>query len=119
MWNWNWVIVLLISVLAFAKVEVGRCRDYNSTDPPAQQQLDKVSKLPGQVFDLSFAHYSGFVTVDQEAGRSLFYWFFEAVENPSSKPLVLWLNGGHNFSLSLLYTYIGYKYNVHQLRYIL
>lgn len=103
MWKWNWVIVLLI----FAKVELGRSRDYNSSDPPAQQQLDKVSNLPGQVFDLSFAHYSGFVTVDQEAGRSLFYWFFEAVENPSSKPLVLWLNGGHNFSFSLSYIYIG------------
>ncbi|KAK8695285.1 hypothetical protein V6N13_000451 [Hibiscus sabdariffa] len=28
------------------------------------------------------------------AGRALFYWFFEAAEDPDSKPLLLWLNGG-------------------------
>ncbi|GFQ06689.1 serine carboxypeptidase ii-2 [Phtheirospermum japonicum] len=56
--------------------------------------LDRVSNLPGQNFNVSFAHYSGYVTVNKESGRSLFYWFFEADEDPSSKPLVLWLNGG-------------------------
>ncbi|KAJ0024766.1 hypothetical protein Pint_08842 [Pistacia integerrima] len=34
------------------------------------------------------------VTVDHEAGRALFYYFVEAPLNCSSKPLVLWLNGG-------------------------
>ncbi|KAL0903512.1 hypothetical protein M5K25_027898 [Dendrobium thyrsiflorum] len=58
------------------------------------QQRDKVFLLPGQTFNVSFAHYSGYVTVDEESGKALFYWFFEAVENPHSKPLVLWLNGG-------------------------
>ncbi|CAI0394710.1 unnamed protein product, partial [Linum tenue] len=41
-----------------------------------------------------FAQYSGYVTVNEKAGRALFYWFFEAVEDPESKPLILWLNGG-------------------------
>ncbi|PON99336.1 Serine carboxypeptidase-like [Trema orientale] len=65
-----------------------------STDPLAQQRLDRVEKLPGQTFNVSFEHYSGYVTVNEESGRALFYWFIEAVEDPDSKPLVLWLNGG-------------------------
>lgn len=65
-----------------------------STDPVAQQKLDRVGKLPGQNFDVNFAHYSGYVKVNEESGRALFYWFVEAVEDPDSKPLVLWLNGG-------------------------
>ncbi|XP_058114006.1 serine carboxypeptidase II-2-like isoform X2 [Magnolia sinica] len=61
----------------------------------APQEDDKVDTLPGQEsFNVSFAHYSGYVTVDPFSGRALFYWFFEAVEDPSSKPLVLWLQGG-------------------------
>lgn len=65
-----------------------------SLDPYAQQQLDRVSKLPGQNFNVSFEHYAGYVTVNEESGRALFYWLLEADEDPSSKPLVLWLNGG-------------------------
>ncbi|KDP38717.1 hypothetical protein JCGZ_04070 [Jatropha curcas] len=64
------------------------------TEPLAQQELDRVWELPGQNFNVSFAHYSGYVTVNEESGRALFYWFIEAVEDPASKPLVLWLNGG-------------------------
>uniref|UniRef100_A0A2P2K9K9 Carboxypeptidase n=1 Tax=Rhizophora mucronata TaxID=61149 RepID=A0A2P2K9K9_RHIMU len=63
-------------------------------DTPVQQELDRIAELPGQDFNVSFAHYSGYVTVNQEFGRALFYWFFEAAEDPESKPLVLWLNGG-------------------------
>lgn len=65
-----------------------------SVNPNAQKQLDRVSKLPGQGFNVNFAHYSGYVTVNEDSERALFYWFFEAVDDPSSKPLVLWLNGG-------------------------
>lgn len=59
-----------------------------------EQERDRVHQLPGQDFNVSFAHYSGYVTVNEESGRALFYWFFEAQEDPQSKPLVLWLNGG-------------------------
>ncbi|CAL9050543.1 unnamed protein product [Musa banksii] len=59
-----------------------------------QQARERVLRLPGQSFNVSFAHYSGYVTVNEEAGRAFFYWFFEATEEPASKPLVLWLNGG-------------------------
>lgn len=58
------------------------------------QLQNRVIALPGQSFNVSFAHYAGYVTVNKDAGRALFYWFFEATEDPASKPLVLWLNGG-------------------------
>lgn len=62
--------------------------------PLDEQGRDKVSTLPGQLFNVTFAHYSGYITVNEDSGRALFYWFFEAVEDADSKPLVLWLNGG-------------------------
>ena len=37
---------------------------------------------------------AGYVTVNKTAGRTLFYAFAESKEDPRSKPLVLWLNGG-------------------------
>ncbi|KAL9242219.1 hypothetical protein vseg_016240 [Gypsophila vaccaria] len=65
-----------------------------STDELTQQNLDRIKYLPGLNVDVGFAQYSGYVTVNQEFGRSLFYWFIEAVNDPASKPLLLWLNGG-------------------------
>ncbi|PIA46408.1 hypothetical protein AQUCO_01500149v1 [Aquilegia coerulea] len=54
---------------------------------------DKIVSLPGQP-RVNFNQYSGYVTVDGNAGRALFYYFVEATRFPSTKPLVLWLNGG-------------------------
>ncbi|CAA0817934.1 Serine carboxypeptidase-like 31 [Striga hermonthica] len=54
---------------------------------------DLVTGLPGQP-DVSFRHYAGHVTVNEKNGRALFYWFYEAINFPGEKPLVLWLNGG-------------------------
>ncbi|KAF2303398.1 hypothetical protein GH714_017946 [Hevea brasiliensis] len=52
-----------------------------------------VTNLPGQP-DVDFRHYAGYVTVNENNGRALFYWFYEATTHPDEKPLVLWLNGG-------------------------
>ncbi|KAL2321881.1 hypothetical protein Fmac_026260 [Flemingia macrophylla] len=57
-------------------------------------QADKILTLPGQPYGVNFDQYSGYVTVDPVAGRELFYYFVESPYNPSTKPLVLWLNGG-------------------------
>ncbi|KAL7256572.1 hypothetical protein ACSBR1_010498 [Camellia fascicularis] len=54
---------------------------------------DRILGLPGQP-KVSFKQYSGYVTVNEEAGRALFYWLTESVHLSFSKPLVLWLNGG-------------------------
>ncbi|GMN60499.1 hypothetical protein TIFTF001_029587 [Ficus carica] len=54
---------------------------------------DKIHKLPGQP-QVGFQQFSGYVTVDGKKNTSLFYYFVEAETDPSTKPLVLWLNGG-------------------------
>ncbi|XP_059314075.1 serine carboxypeptidase 1-like [Lycium ferocissimum] len=55
---------------------------------------DKISALPGQPSGVNFDQYSGYVTVDANAGRALFYYLAESSHEPTTKPLVLWLNGG-------------------------
>ncbi|GMH20353.1 hypothetical protein Nepgr_022194 [Nepenthes gracilis] len=59
-----------------------------------EEEADRITQLPGQP-RVSFQQFSGYVTVDKSAGRALFYWLTEAaVDDPTSVPLVLWLNGG-------------------------
>ena len=56
---------------------------------------DKIDALPGQPTEgVDFDQYAGYVTVDADAGRALFYYFVESPQNSSTAPLVLWLNGG-------------------------
>ncbi|PWZ57163.1 Serine carboxypeptidase-like 40 [Zea mays] len=59
-----------------------------------QREQDKIICMPGQTVVAEFDQYAGYVTVDAKAGRALFYYFVEALQDPSDKPLVLWLNGG-------------------------
>ncbi|PNX87663.1 serine carboxypeptidase 45-like protein, partial [Trifolium pratense] len=81
-----------------------RCFSRASPDSPASgirvvvqlgggAALDRIDKLPGQPH-IGFQHFSGYVTVDEKKHRYLFYYFVESETDPSSKPLVLWLNGG-------------------------
>ncbi|MCO5595205.1 hypothetical protein L7F22_049244 [Adiantum nelumboides] len=63
------------------------------------QEDDRIIELPGQPADtLSLSQYAGYVTVNETAGRALYYWLVEATFDATSRPLVLWLNGG-NFKL--------------------
>ncbi|XP_057533174.1 serine carboxypeptidase-like 42 [Amaranthus tricolor] len=54
---------------------------------------DLVINLPGQP-KVGFKQFAGYIDVDVKAGRSLFYYFVEAENDPHHKPLTLWLNGG-------------------------
>lgn len=60
------------------------------------QEKDRITSLPGQPNNVDFEQYSGYVTVNESAGRALFYWHIEAPKSrqPESRPLLLWLNGG-------------------------
>ena len=80
----------LAQILAIVAVVSGNTRFALGT----YAELDRVGRLPGQTFEVDFKHYAGYVTVNEESGRALFYWFFEAVSDPDTKPIVLWLNGG-------------------------
>lgn len=62
---------------------------------------DRIDKLPGQPH-IGFQQFSGYVTVDDMKHKSLFYYFVESETHPSSKPLVLWLNGGLKIDLKIL-----------------
>lgn len=65
------------------------------------KEKDKIAKLPGQPDGVDFLQYGGYITVDEKAGRALYYYFAEAPD-AASKPLLLWLNGGNlHLSLSL------------------
>ncbi|RDX71295.1 Serine carboxypeptidase-like 27 [Mucuna pruriens] len=72
------------------------CGVVSLASPIEDQKRDRITQLPGQPKDVGFAQYSGYVTVNEESGRALFYWLVEAPlrRGPRSRPLVLWLNGG-------------------------
>ncbi|XP_027909081.1 serine carboxypeptidase-like 35 [Vigna unguiculata] len=58
-----------------------------------EQEGDRVKYLPEQPI-VNFNHYAGYVSLKPDKDKALFYWFFEAENDPSQKPLVLWLTGG-------------------------
>ncbi|KAL4203586.1 hypothetical protein AMTRI_Chr01g104670 [Amborella trichopoda] len=61
----------------------------------SKEQDEIVGGLPGQPEGVNFKQYAGYVTVDDQARRALFYYLTEADgADPSTKPLLLWLNGG-------------------------
>jgi serine carboxypeptidase-like clade 2 len=73
---------------------------YSDSEQSALKAPDKITALPGQPAGVDFDQYGGYVTVDERNGRALFYYFVEAPQDASTKPLLLWLNGGRK-----LYTY--------------
>ncbi|CAB4295987.1 unnamed protein product [Prunus armeniaca] len=88
--------ILLLSLTFSISTQTSAGRFHYHHEPSAhqqQQKADQVSGLPGQP-PVSFKHFAGYVTVNKTHGRALFYWFFEAINNPQDKPLLLWLNGG-------------------------
>lgn len=38
--------------------------------------------------------YAGFLTVNQQYNSNLYFWFFPSQNEPSSDPVILWLQGG-------------------------
>uniref|UniRef100_A0ACD5XNS5 Uncharacterized protein n=1 Tax=Avena sativa TaxID=4498 RepID=A0ACD5XNS5_AVESA len=60
----------------------------------AAPQGAEVTGVPGFDGALPSKHYAGYVTVDEQHGRNLFYYMVESEHEPSKDPVVLWLNGG-------------------------
>ncbi|KAF5206765.1 Serine carboxypeptidase-like [Thalictrum thalictroides] len=89
----RWVLFLNLLLFFLIKFQCGNSNNITS-NPIDQQQKDRVLELPGLSVNVNFSHYSGYVRVNEKSKRTLFYWFFEAVEEPFSKPIVLWLQGG-------------------------
>ncbi|XP_077315357.1 lysosomal protective protein-like [Lithobates pipiens] len=58
----------------------------------AAPQKDQITYLPGLEEQPCFQQYSGYLNVS--GGKYFHYWFVESQQDPSSSPVVLWLNGG-------------------------
>lgn len=88
----KWSLHSWLPALCWLFLLVGACYCLSDTD----QERDRISYLPGQPANVDFSQYSGYVTVNEQAGRALFYWLIESPEsqNPEERPLLLWLNGG-------------------------
>nr|POE54693.1 serine carboxypeptidase-like 35 [Quercus suber] len=83
---WSLLLCCLVSTLLVVSAEEIHGEE-------AEKEADRVKNLPGQPA-VTFRHYAGYVKLQPQHQKALFYWFFEAQEAPSHKPLVLWLNGG-------------------------
>ncbi|XP_042048704.1 serine carboxypeptidase-like 45 [Salvia splendens] len=81
----------IVKIVAFFSLLAHSAKCHSSSS--SLSAGDRISELPGQP-RVSFHQYSGYVSVDQNEERALFYYFVEAEIDPASKPLVLWLNGG-------------------------
>ncbi|TVU25625.1 hypothetical protein EJB05_28128, partial [Eragrostis curvula] len=53
-----------------------------------------VTSLPGFDGVLPFRLETGYVTVDEDKGAELFYYFIQSEADPHSDPVLLWLTGG-------------------------
>lgn len=90
---------LVLLLLAVVLVVEGRrdsllIEQKTSVKKAAPEDLNLIESLPGAP-PVPFSMRSGYITVDEKAGRAIFFWFVEAdVKDPSSAPLTLWLNGG-------------------------
>lgn len=86
------IAVVVVAALASASASAGADDDEQGH---LRREADRIVRLPGQPDDgVDFPMYSGYVTVDEGAGRALFYWLQEAAAEAQPAPLVLWLNGG-------------------------
>uniref|UniRef100_A0A1J3HAH6 Carboxypeptidase n=1 Tax=Noccaea caerulescens TaxID=107243 RepID=A0A1J3HAH6_NOCCA len=89
--NALWLLcVLVLPAIACG----GRKPEKKVAASSGRKEDDLVTGLPGQP-PVNFKHYAGYVDLGpKQKQKALFYWFFEAQQHSSRRPLVLWLNGG-------------------------
>lgn len=55
---------------------------------------DEITSLPGWSGALPSKQYSGYFAVGENKDRFMHYWFCESQGDPSTDPVVMWMNGG-------------------------
>merc|ERR1719234_2664123 len=65
-----------------------------SGDIATGQAMAAVDLTLLQGIDTQIESYAGFLTVDAPNDGNMFFWFFPAENEPSTAPLVIWLQGG-------------------------
>ena len=78
---------LLFSIVVAVATLVGSC----SATTPRSEAL--ITELPGLDNLPPFDMYSGYITL-KNTTKNIFYWFVTSSGNPSSDPVVMWLQGG-------------------------
>ncbi|CAN6334945.1 unnamed protein product [Urochloa humidicola] len=58
-----------------------------------------VTRLPGFDGPLPFSLETGYVSIDEDTGAELFYYFVESERSPATDPVLLWLSGGPRCSV--------------------
>ncbi|CAL5363081.1 unnamed protein product [Camellia sinensis] len=76
----------------FLFISLCMCLGFGLTEPVPANSL--ITKLPGFNATFPSKHYSGYVSIDGNPAKQLFYYFVESERKPSNDPVVLWLNGG-------------------------
>lgn len=91
---WNCFFGCLVASFLLPVGLAGRGSERHTySEESRRREADRVTALPGQP-SVKFQHYAGYVTLQPQKHKALFYWFFEAQDGVPDKPLVLWLNGG-------------------------
>ncbi|EEE52036.1 hypothetical protein OsJ_33760 [Oryza sativa Japonica Group] len=89
-----WFIILLVTFFSgFAAATTG------VTTSTSNQKPTYITSLPGLDGALPSLLETGYVTVDEENGAELFYYFVESEGDPGRDPVLLWLTGGHRCSV--------------------
>jgi hypothetical protein len=111
----KWALVLVVVVVVAGAGSVVAARQIGQPELITQVTEAKEERRGGLLVDdvhlieslpggppVSFSMRSGYITVDEKAGRALFFWFVEAdvSGDSASAPLTLWLNGGKCLSSS-------------------
>uniref|UniRef100_A0A0D9XRN6 Serine carboxypeptidase-like 19 n=1 Tax=Leersia perrieri TaxID=77586 RepID=A0A0D9XRN6_9ORYZ len=81
---------------------------FTAADAAGSLSMTNVASLPGFDGALPSRLETGYVTIDEDNGAELFYYFIESEGDPSTDPVLLWLTGGDRCSvLSALFFEIG------------
>eukprot|EP00163_Fabomonas_tropica_P032917 TRINITY_DN8450_c0_g1_i1.p1 TRINITY_DN8450_c0_g1~~TRINITY_DN8450_c0_g1_i1.p1 ORF type:complete len:498 (+),score=144.43 TRINITY_DN8450_c0_g1_i1:208-1701(+) len=87
--------VLCALVLATSAVPITKERvtsKITARDSAGSASADLITSLPGYNGTINFKQYSGYLPANGQ--KMLHYWFVESQNDPTTDPVLLWLNGG-------------------------